>query len=100
MTWLNTFESGFTNPPGGHRFSNSSIFCYHYYNPPTFDTEGFMKARVKDVKRLNVGAILSEMFILGDEGRRNLIVMDKCDEYSHSWFGWIFFPDASDNMIK
>ena len=40
------------------------------------------------------------MFILGDEGRRNLVVMDKCDEYSHSWFGWIFFPDASDKMIK
>lgn len=38
-----------------------------------------MNARVKDVKRLNVGAILSEMFVIDDQGRKNIEMMDKCD---------------------
>ena len=59
VTWLNEFRSGFTHPPGGERYENSSIFCYHYYNPPTLDLEGFWNARIKDVKRMNVAGILS-----------------------------------------
>lgn len=79
VTWLNNFESGFVSPPGGQRFSNSSMLCYHYYNPPTLNLDKFMNARVKDVKRLNVGAILSEMFVIDDQGRKNIEMMDKCD---------------------
>lgn len=79
VTWLNNIESGFTNAPGGKRYTNSSIFCYHYYSPPTLNLDSFMNARVKDVKRLKVGAILSEMYITGEEGVRNIAMMDKCD---------------------
>ena len=59
VTWLNEFRSWFTHPPGGKRFENSSIFCYHYYNPPTLNLEKFMDARLKDIKGLNVAGILS-----------------------------------------
>lgn len=64
VTWLNEFPTGFTSAPGGRRYSNSSIFCYHYYDPPSLNLDGFMKARLRDMKRLNVGGILSEFFIL------------------------------------
>lgn len=39
VTWINNFPSGFTHAPGGHRFSNSSMLCYHYYNPPTLNLD-------------------------------------------------------------
>jgi hypothetical protein len=59
VTWLNNFRAGFNHPPGGKKHSNHSIFCYHYYNPPTFKLKAFMKARMKDVKRLQTGGLLS-----------------------------------------
>lgn len=26
--------------------------------------------------------------------------MDKCDEHSHSWFGWIYNPGTGEYIIK
>lgn len=99
VTWLNNFESGFIHPPGGFKYSNSSIFCYHYYNPPTFVPEKFMKARLKDVKKLKSAGILSEFYIINKEGEKNVEIMDLCDQYSHSWFGWLYNPSPSDYII-
>lgn len=65
VTWLNNFPTGFTHPPGGRRYENSSIFCYHYYNPPTVNLNAFMRARMSDVKRLGGGGLLSELYIIG-----------------------------------
>jgi hypothetical protein len=59
VTYLNLFRAGFTHPPGGKQHSNTSIFCYHYYKPPTFNLKSFMKARMKDVNRLNSGGMLT-----------------------------------------
>lgn len=72
VTWLNFFRAGFTHPPGGKKYENSSIFCYHYYNPPSFNLKKFMTARMNDVKRLNVGGLLSEFYVIGGEGEKNL----------------------------
>ena len=59
VTWLNGFRSGFTHPPGGRQFENSSILCYHHYSPPCLNLEDCFNARIKDIKRLNVGGLLS-----------------------------------------
>jgi hypothetical protein len=59
VTYLNLFRAGFSHPPGGKKYSNQSIFCYHYYNPPTFNLKQFMKARMNDVNRLRTGGLLS-----------------------------------------
>lgn len=64
VTWSNFLRAGFTHPPGGHKHRNTSVFCYHYYNPPTFNLPKFMKARMKDIKRLKVGGILSEFYVI------------------------------------
>jgi endoglycosylceramidase len=66
VTWLNTFPAGFLHPPGGKRFANTSIFCYHYYNPPSINLKQFMKARMRDVKRLGGAGILSEFMMSGN----------------------------------
>jgi hypothetical protein len=65
VTWLNNFQSGFTHPPQGKRFANSSMFCYHYYNPPTLHLNSFMKARMRDVVRLGGAGILTEFYTSG-----------------------------------
>lgn len=64
VTWLNYFRAGFKHPPGGRRYANSSIFCYHYYQPPTFNLKKFMKARMKDIKHLGTGGLLSEFYVI------------------------------------
>lgn len=92
VTWLNTISAGFSHPPGGSRYQNSSILCYHYYNPPTVNTKGFMKARMRDIKRLKIGGLLSEFYIIGEEGKKNNEMMNLCDENQQSWIGWIYKP--------
>lgn len=92
VMWLNTISAGFTHPPGGKRYSNQSILCYHYYNPPTIKLEGFMQARMNDIKRLGTGGILSEFFIIGEEGKKNRAMMDQCDKHHQSWIGWLYKP--------
>lgn len=52
-----------------------------------------MNARVKDANRLNIGAILSEFLIIEEKGSKNVQMMDACDRYSHSWFGWNYMRD-------
>lgn len=59
VTWLNSYRSGFTHPPGGMRYSNTSILCYHYYTPPEETFEPYFKARYEDTLRLGTGGILS-----------------------------------------
>jgi endoglycosylceramidase len=51
-----------------------------------------MKARMNDIKRLKTGGILSEFYIIGDEGKRNSVMMDECDSNLQSWIGWIYKP--------
>lgn len=87
-TWLNNYRSGFTHPPGGFKYSNSSILCYHYYDSVNLNYKKTINARVRDIKRLRTGGILSEFFISGPKGPNNTKIMEECDRNSHSWFGW------------
>ena len=100
VTWLNYFRAGFSHPPGGRQYSNQSIFCYHYYNPPTFNLKKFMHARMKDVKRLNTGGLLSEFYVIDAEGEKNIEMLDECDDNLQSWFGWIYDIKSNANQPK
>ena len=90
VTWLNYFKAGFSHPPGGRKYSNSSILCYHYYNPPTLNLKKFMKARMKDIDRLKIGGLLSEFYVINEQGEKNIEMMNHCDTNLQSWFGWIY----------
>ncbi len=60
VTWGNGFSVGFQHPPGGFKYANSSILCYHYYKPPSIvSADQFLKARMRDIKRLKSGGLLS-----------------------------------------
>jgi len=50
--------AGFSHPPGGKRFANTSVLSYHYYKPPALGL-GTIKSRVQDGKRLGVVSFLS-----------------------------------------
>lgn len=49
-----------------------------------------MKARMRDVKRLGGAGILTEFYTIGDQGVKNIPIMDLCDTHSQSWFGWLY----------
>ncbi len=49
-----------------------------------------MKARMKDMKRLTSGGLLSEFYVINAEGEKNVEMMDECDANLQSWFGWIY----------
>jgi endoglycosylceramidase len=65
VTWDNTVPVGFTHPPGGKRYQNESILCYHFYMPPSINLKA-IKARVNDAKRLGISSILSEFWYKSD----------------------------------
>jgi endoglycosylceramidase len=47
VTWNNTVPVGFSHSPGGNRFKDKSILCYHFYMPPSVNLKT-INARVKD----------------------------------------------------
>lgn len=51
-----------------------------------------MKTRMRDIKRLKIGGLLSEFYIIGEEGKKNNEMMNLCDEHQQSWIGWIYKP--------
>jgi hypothetical protein len=66
VTWLNALPSGYTHAPGGKVYANRSIYCFHYYHPPTFSRGMFMAARELDMRRLGVGGLLTEFFAIDE----------------------------------
>ena len=58
VTWNNAIKTGFSHPPGGFRYKDQSIFCYHFYSPPDFSVKA-IDYLIKDAKRLQVSSILS-----------------------------------------
>ena len=73
VTWLQSLKSGFSHPPGGMRFAEKSIFCYHFYtqnilNKYKFTNENYLEARHNDSLRLGTGGILTEFFITSEKG--------------------------------
>ncbi len=53
--------TGFSHAPGGKRYNNQSIFCYHHYQPPALSLKS-LDTYVKDGKKLGVASLLSETF--------------------------------------
>lgn len=49
-----------------------------------------MKARMKDMNKLQTGGLLSEFYTINAEGEKNIAMMDECDANLQSWFGWIY----------
>ncbi|EAR97960.1 glycosyl hydrolase family cellulase (macronuclear) [Tetrahymena thermophila SB210] len=94
VTWDNMIKVGFTQPPGGNKYSDRSVLAYHYYNPPDFAMGLFFNERNKDIQRLNVGGFLTEFFVSGGSFAENQKVMDMCDKYNQGWLGWIYKPYA------
>lgn len=92
VTWSGSVNSGFTQPPGGAQYANKSILSYHYYNPPTSNFSSYINARLADMKRLKVGGILSEFYVIRSQGVQNIPVMDYCDKNLQGWLGWIYKP--------
>ncbi len=58
VTFDNAVPTGFRHPPGGNRYRNQSIFCYHYYSPPEISLNA-IHVNVKNAKKLQVPAIIS-----------------------------------------
>ncbi|KAL4454589.1 hypothetical protein ABPG74_021794 [Tetrahymena malaccensis] len=92
VTWDNMFKVGFTQPPGGEKYSDRSVLAYHYYNPPDFAMELFFKERIKDIQRLNIAGFLTEFFVSSGSQSENVKAMDMCDEHNQSWLGWLYKP--------
>lgn len=95
VTWINGFPTGLQHSPGGNSYSNKSMLCFHYYSPPIVDMDIFLYARKLDMKRLEMGGILTEFFALTDQAERDMVILDKCDSMFLSWFAW----DYRDSMI-
>ena len=65
VTWDNTVPVGFGHPPGGNKYRNESILCYHFYMPPAVNLKT-IQARVNDAKRMGIASILSEFWPKAD----------------------------------
>lgn len=52
-----------------------------------------MEARMSDVRRLGGAGMLTEFNVTGEDGRKNVAMMELCDNYSQSWFGWAYLDN-------
>ena len=86
VTWNNAIKTGFSHPPGGFRYKDESVFCYHFYNPPDFSTRA-IDYLIKDAKRLQVSSILSEFNYKSDNAVKALSTLHT---NSQSWFFWFY----------
>lgn len=59
VTFDNFVPTGFSHPPGGNKYRNQSIFCYHHYQPPALSLKS-LDTYVQDGKRLKIATLLSE----------------------------------------
>ena len=58
VTWNNAIKTGFSHPPGGTKYRNQSVLCYHYYSPPDFSLNA-IEHLIGDAKRMGVSSLLS-----------------------------------------
>ena len=80
ITW-DIYDAGFEHPPG---FNNTKcVLSYHCYFPPNLSVQQLFKARLEDIKRLNVGGFLTEL------GSTNISdVFEHTDNSFQSWAVW------------
>ena len=85
VTFDNTVPVGFTHAPGGKKYANNSILCYHYYKPPALGLSTIY-ARIRDGKRLKMASLLSEFH----GGEDNVDAISIAEENGQSWLFWDF----------
>lgn len=92
VTWDDIVPVGFDHAPGGPQNAPTSVFAYHYYEPPQYDTKSYFFQRTNDAQRLEVGMFLSEF-----ERQQNnedydndpfFAVADAADFHQVSWTMW------------
>lgn len=84
ITFDFAFNSGFTHAPGGNIYKNKSILCYHFESPPLKPSSKslqYMKARLRDMKRLGIPILMSEFG--GDPTIRQFV-----EDHLQSYFYW------------
>ena len=95
VTWGDLAQNGdlalgFTHPPGGEQYANTSVLSFHYYIPPNWSPEngeiGYLDRRLGSAQQLGVGAMLTEFSINGNPSEAT--THDLCDELLLSWQGW------------
>lgn len=59
-----------------------------------------MKARMKDIKRLKTGGLLSEFYVIDEMGEKNIDMLNACDDNLQSWFGWLYNIDKIGKVPK
>jgi len=90
VTWDDFVPVGFSHVPGGDGFRDRSALSYHYYSQVNFYKEWQFTARMKDIKRLKTGGMLTE-FAICDIGE-SIQVFEIADRYLQSWIGWSYKP--------
>ena len=96
MTYSSSIPVGFTTSPGGEAYRNRSALSYHYYSPPAIGLEGNFKTRNSDIKRLQIGGMLTEFFVTIGKRQEKINVLKTCDKYKQSWIGWSYKPFVED----
>lgn len=90
VTW-DDFGAGFTQAPGGPEWSNTSVFAFHYYEPPQFknSSQFDFKLHIRDAERLGTGRMLTEF---GAPSYNPTYDVDAGSADSHllSWILWEF----------
>jgi endoglycosylceramidase len=95
VTW-DDLGVGFAAVPGGAGWANRSVLSYHYYAPPDVGGPAFeLVVRLKDMKRLGCGGMLTEFGVMTCDGCGNTAptaVMDAADAAKQSWLFWEYKP--------
>jgi len=104
VTWDDFFPIGFSHAPGGKQFANRSVLSYHYYDQPNVNgIQSQIYSRKKDMKRLNIGGMMTEF----DINVANLTlfneVVETADDYLQSWIAWayknFYSPETGNNGL-
>eukprot|EP00935_MAST-01C_sp_MAST-1C-sp1_P001139 g1139.t1 len=103
VTWDRTGDAavdalpfGFAHAPGGAAFADRSVSAFHYYEPPQDGkvTGPYIRQRLSDARKINVGLFLTETGGGSSKEFKNWTYFEhispECDRYGISWahFGW------------
>lgn len=92
VTWDDIIPVGFEHPPGGEENAATSVFAYHYYEPPQLDQYTYFRARTNDAKRLHVASMLTEFERSTSDSQNTtdgfVKTADACDSHLQSWTMW------------
>jgi endoglycosylceramidase len=107
VTWDDVVPTGFEHPPGGDQYGDSSVFAFHYYNPPNGPLPIYLHQRVKDAQQLKVGAFITETMTPTrghtDEDDGFVSMADAADSHLLSWATWeykAFCKETAESLVS